>query len=73
MEPELEATSDLDRVLSGVDVVVALNSEPSYRDIEWLKVATTNSSMFVIDTRSILDEQAIAMSDLEFTVLGSTS
>jgi len=73
LESDLEASADLAEVLMGADVVVALNSEPIYSDIDWSQVASQGTSVYVIDTRGILDQQSLASNDLAFEVLGSVS
>lgn len=71
MEPELEAFADIEKVLAGAEVVVALNSEPSYADIDWSKSGSADKLPYIIDTRGILDIQALETSGVQFDVLGS--
>ena len=66
--PELEASSDIAHVLTGAEVVVALNSELVYSDINW---SVIDNSLYVIDTRGILDTEALASHGIKFDVLGS--
>ncbi len=71
MEPELEVSDDLHSVLTTADVVVALNSDSVYSEIDWQKVRADGGTCFVIDTRGILDHDALASSGLLFDTLGS--
>ena len=73
LEPELEASEILDEVLAEADVVVALNSETAYSNIDWSQVAKNESAPYVVDTRGILDNQSLSSSGLGFDVLGSVS
>ena len=66
--PELEASSDIAHVLTGAEVVVALNSELVYADINW---SVIDNSLYVIDTRGILDTEALVSNGIKFDVLGS--
>lgn len=75
VEPELEASAEIDEVLNGAEVVVALNSEQIYADIDWSAVGidgTADRPPYVIDTRGILDVKALAASGITFDVLGSS-
>jgi UDPglucose 6-dehydrogenase len=75
IEPELEASSEIAEVLKGADVVVALNSEAVYADIDWSMTRNGNSSAsapIVIDTRGILDVQALESNGITYDVLGSS-
>ena len=75
VEPELEASAEIDVVLTGAEVVVALNSEQVYADIDWSAVGidgTADRRPYVIDTRGILDVKALAASGITFDVLGSS-
>jgi len=72
LEPELEVSTNLNEVLSEADVVVALNSEFTYSEIEWSRVANSGTTPFVVDTRGILNGQSLGSSGLSFVVLGST-
>jgi UDPglucose 6-dehydrogenase len=71
LEPELEASVDLAEVLAGAEVVVALNSESAYSDIDWSQVAMSESAPYVVDTRGILDSKSLSSNGLKFDVLGS--
>lgn len=73
LEPELEASTNLDEVLAEAEVVVALNSESAYSDIDWSQVAKTETAPYVVDTRGILDSQSLSSSGLKYDVLGSAS
>lgn len=73
LEPELEASTNLDEVLAEAEVVVALNSESAYSDIDWSQVAKTETALYVVDTRGILDSQSLSSSGLKYDVLGSAS
>lgn len=73
LEPELDASSNLETVIEDVDVVVALNSESVYADIEWSKFSGSNSQPYVVDTRGILNESSLASSGISYDVLGSIS
>ena len=71
-EPGLEASADIGTVLAGAEVVVALNSEPSYTDIDWSTAVADGHPPYVIDTRGILDTSALEAVGITFSVLGST-
>jgi UDPglucose 6-dehydrogenase len=73
LEPELEASENLDDVLADAEVVVALNSESVYSEISWAVDDRSSSPLYVIDTRGILDGQSLSSSGLVFDVLGSQS
>lgn len=73
LEPELEASAILDEVLARAEVVVVLNSESIYSDVDWVEVAKTDTAPYVVDTRGILDNQSLSSSGLKFDVLGSAS
>ena len=70
-EPELEASINLDEVLSEADVVVALNSESIYSKVNWSLVANSGTTPYILDTRGILNAQSLRSSGLNFVVLGS--
>jgi UDPglucose 6-dehydrogenase len=72
LEPELEVSTNLYEVLSEADVVVALNSESTYSDIEWSRFSNSETTPYVVDTRGILNAQSLGSSGLSFVVLGST-
>ncbi|MCI0809192.1 MAG: UDP-glucose/GDP-mannose dehydrogenase family protein [Chloroflexi bacterium] len=75
LEPELEASTDVGAVLAGAEVVVALNSEQIYADIDWSAVGiggTADRPPYVIDTRGILDTNALKSNGITFDILGST-
>ncbi|MCH7983733.1 MAG: UDP-glucose/GDP-mannose dehydrogenase family protein [Chloroflexi bacterium] len=75
LEPELEASTDVGAVLAGAEVVVALNSEQIYADIDWSAVGiggTADRPPHVIDTRGILDTNALKSNGITFDILGST-
>jgi UDPglucose 6-dehydrogenase len=71
LEPELEASANLGDVLADAEVIVALNSEPAYSDIDWAQVARAETLPYVVDTRGILDSESLTSSGLSFAVLGS--
>ena len=71
LEPRLEASNDIGVVLAGAEVVVALNSEPVYADIDWSAAGTADRPPYVIDTRCILDTKALEANGITFDVLGS--
>jgi UDPglucose 6-dehydrogenase len=71
LEPELEASSDLSEVISGAQVIIALNSEPAYGDIDWTESELVSGSPHVIDTRGIADRSSLELSGLTYDVLGS--
>ena len=73
MEPELEATSDLEMAIKEADVVVVLNHEASYSEIDWRSLVSSGFSSYVIDTRGVLDVDALSASGITFYVLGSTA
>ncbi len=72
LEPDLEATSNLDAVLNGAEVIVALNSDSVYAEIDWPQVKLAGISPYIVDTRGILDHRALTSNDLIFDVLGSS-
>lgn len=71
LEPELEASVDVTEVLVGAEVVVVLNSEPSYADIDWSAAGAGGHPPHVIDTRGILAAGALEAAGITFDVLGS--
>ena len=71
LEPELEASVDVTEVLAGAEVVVVLNSEPSYADIDWSAAGAGGHPPHVIDTRGILAAGALEAAGITFDVLGS--
>jgi UDPglucose 6-dehydrogenase len=71
LEPELEVSANLGDVLADAEVIVALNSEPAYSDIDWAQVARAETLPYVVDTRGILDSESLTSSGLSFAVLGS--
>ncbi|MDA1280890.1 MAG: UDP-glucose/GDP-mannose dehydrogenase family protein [Chloroflexi bacterium] len=71
LEPGLEASTELTYVLKGADVVVALNSEQAYEEIDWTIAGMPNRPPFVIDTRGILDLAALETAHIRFDILGS--
>jgi len=72
IEPDLEATSDLETAIKGADVVVVLNSEVSYSEIDWRSLVSGGISPYVIDTRGILDVDVLSASEITFYVQGSS-
>ena len=73
LEPEFEVSDDVADILSDSEVVVALNSEPSYTGIDWSDYGQIKRSPYVIDTRGILDHDSLVTSGIEFDVLGAVS
>lgn len=71
LEPELEALVDVTDVLAGAEVVVVLNSEPSYADIDWSAAGAGGHPPHVIDTRGILAAGSLEAAGITFDVLGS--
>jgi len=71
MEPAIEASSDMNQVLSGAEVVIALNSEQVYAEIDWSRVGDGDKRPYVIDTRGILDKQSLTSNGVSFSELGS--
>jgi UDPglucose 6-dehydrogenase len=71
LEPELNASSDLATVLTDAEVVIVLNSESGYADIDWSEVAMTGTAPYVLDTRGVLDDDSLESSGLKFDVFGS--
>jgi UDPglucose 6-dehydrogenase len=69
LEPELEASSDISEVLAGAEVVVALNSESDYSEINWAEIGTDGKCLFVLDTRGTLDHAALKTNGITFGVL----
>lgn len=72
LEPGLEASSNIDEVLAGAEVVVALNSEPIYTDIDWAAIGASDQKPYVIDTRGVLDASDLAGNGISYDVLGTT-
>ena len=70
-EPELDASTDLERVLNGAEVVVVLNSENIYKEIVWTAIPLSTTASYVVDTRGILDRKSLRSSGINFDVLGS--
>jgi UDPglucose 6-dehydrogenase len=73
LEPDLEVSTNLDEVLMEADVIVALNSESTYSEIDWSRVTGSVPVPFVVDTRGILSGQSLRSSGVSFVVLGSTT
>jgi UDPglucose 6-dehydrogenase len=73
LEPDFEVSEDVDGILNDSEVVVALNSEPSYAGIDWSGYGQVERSPYVIDTRGILDHDSLVASGIEFDVLGAVS
>ena len=71
--PGIEASADLGEVLTGAEVVVALNSESIYSEIDWVEFGSLSTQPFVLDTRGILDRRSLSSSGLLFDILGSAS
>ncbi len=71
IEPELEVSIDLSTVLSGADVIVALNSESIYSKIDWSKMSEASKSPYIVDTRRILDVELLQSSGVKYDILGS--
>ena len=71
LEPGLEASGDIDKVLTGAEVIVVLNSESIYADIDWTAIGAADHSTFVIDTRGIIDTDALRANGITFDILGS--
>ena len=71
LEPELEASTDIQKVLGGAEVVVALNSEPDYACIDWDAVVAKGTIPYVVDTRGVLDSGAMEALNIPYDVLGS--
>ena len=72
LEPELEASDDIDKVLAGAEVIIVLNPEPIYADINWAVVGAAKPPAFVIDTRGIIDPKVLRANGIKFDILGST-
>jgi UDPglucose 6-dehydrogenase len=71
MESGLQASTDISSTIIGADVVVTLNTEPDYANIDWQIIAEHQSSTYVIDTRGVLDRKSLLNSGLRHDVLGS--
>ena len=71
IEPELEVSIDLSTVLSGADVVVVLNSEKIYAEIDWPKMSEASKLPYVVDTRGTLDGELLQSIGFTYDVLGS--
>lgn len=72
-DASIEASSDLSVVLEGAEVIVALNVEPAYSEIDWQSVGAEGRLPYVLDTRGTLDETSLVLSGLRYDVLGSSS
>ncbi len=73
LEPNLEVSSEVSDVLAGAEVVVVLNSESVYTDIDWSSAGLPGQPPFVVDTRGVLDIAALEANEIPFYVLGSTA
>ena len=71
IEPELEVSIDLSTVLSRADVVVVLNSETIYTEIDWPKMSEASKLPYVVDTRGTLDGELLQSIGFTYDVLGS--
>ena len=71
LEPELEASSDLGFVISDADVVVVLNSESAYEEIDWSALPPRDIDLYVLDTRGILDRNSLQVGGFKYDVLGT--
>jgi len=71
LEPDLEASDDLEFVLQGADVVVVLNSEDVYSQIDWSDSRGADKRPHIVDTRGILDVGKLTASGVNFDILGS--
>ena len=71
IEPELEVSIDLSTVLSGADVVVVLNSETIYEEIDWPKMSEASKLPYVVDTRGTLDGELLQSIGFTYDVMGS--
>jgi UDPglucose 6-dehydrogenase len=71
LEPELEASSDLGFVLSDADVVVVLNSESAYAEIDWAALPPRDIDLYVLDTRGILERNSLEVGGFKYDVLGA--
>ncbi|MDG0866444.1 UDP-glucose dehydrogenase family protein [Candidatus Lucifugimonas marina] len=71
LEPDLVASRDLDAVLAGADVVVALNSEKIYSEIDWVKIKKSDVLPYVVDTRGVFDKKSLVAGNYEFEILGA--
>ena len=71
LEPELEASSDLGFVISDADVVVVLNSESAYEEIDWSALPPRDIDLYVLDTRGILDRNSLQVVGIKYDVLGT--
>lgn len=71
LEPELEVSDDVVKVLSEAEVVVVLNSERAYAEIDWSAVRTSGKRLHVVDTRGVLDLNALDSQGITYDLLGS--
>jgi UDP-N-acetyl-D-mannosaminuronate dehydrogenase len=72
LEPMLEVSPQISEVLTGVEVIVVLNSESIYSEIDWSALGTADKKPYVIDTRGVLDTNALEANGIAFDILGST-
>jgi UDPglucose 6-dehydrogenase len=72
LEPALDGSNDLAYVMRDAEVVVVLNSEPQYAEIDWESIGRTDRPPHVFDTRGILDSTVLVSSGVSFEILGST-
>ncbi len=72
LEPALDGSNDLAYVMRDAEVVVVLNSEPQYAEIDWESIGRTDRPPHVVDTRGILDSSVLVSSGVSFEILGST-
>ncbi len=70
LEPDLKVSSELDSVLRGADLVVVMNSDEIYRNIDWTELGFSHELPFVIDTRGVLDQQSLQKAGIKYQILG---
>ena len=73
LEPTFNVSDDLQSVLTSAEIVVVLNSEPAYAEIDWSAWDSSQSAPHVIDTRGILDRDSLDASRVTFEILGVVS
>jgi UDPglucose 6-dehydrogenase len=56
-----------------VDAVIVLTEWPEFRSLDWTKIAESVRNPVVVDTRNLLDAEALKRAGVQWTGLGRTS
>jgi len=73
MEPEINASDNLESVIAGAEIIVVLNADAGYRQIDWSGFESRETSPFVVDTRATLDHDSLSELGIKFDVIGSAN